>query len=710
MTVTIYSNAAINAAYSSTRYEATVNGTAAPVWRTATASTEFTVPNFWAFNAAAECSFLNFATDETVTVTITPVTGDPAFTSAEVFPKELDIPWTLTAGNVVLTLAPGQSVRVETDNQRGQPIYVRALEPIAEPAGTDYDGSQTAASGVLKFPSGITDLTTTGAWNDKLFPVQTGATVYIPGDAWVIGSFDVRNSDDVTIIGHGVLSGEYTTNEIVGALPTFAEQHVYSAIYGYVSGFDFSGNTVEGITVVNSPFYSLADCANIVDAVMVLVPFHNNTDGIKAFGDAADNNTFYIRNSVVWVGDDAIDLGSFRRNGVVTNNLVSTSGSACFLHSYYAEYQDYGFTMTVTDNYVRAVCDYYLELDGDEGGAVIQCWTDGYEVDGPAIGTYNVTYNGLYVESDDTAGVSCVLMSIGNTEYPWGTPRDSVGQVGNWSLNNVYVEYEPAEVSKIRSLDEDSTPYDIEFNNLWIGGEQVGAHNHALYFDIDEFAYDIAFGGRFVTTAVDVCNLALGLIGNKAKVTAISPSDGSMEADHCARLYPIAVRSVLEMHNWSFAKRKDELTVVNADPDDTDDPAWLYRYQLPSDWVKIISILPLDTTNDYLVAGTKQPVDYEIKYSGTDTQQRIYTNEEDAWVRYIYYEDDPNQWSHLFIQAVMWHLAALLAGPIIKGAEGHTEAQRCLQRMSAYLAEARMKDANERQATVERKASWLRGR
>ena len=68
-----------------------------------------------------------------------------------------------------------------------------------------------------------------------------------------------------------------------------------------------------------------------------------------------------------------------------------------------------------------------------------------------------------------------------------------------------------------------------------------------------EFAQSMAC---LLYTSVDVCNMALGLIGNKAKVTAISPVDGSAESTHCARYYPIALRSLLEMHNWSFAQRK----------------------------------------------------------------------------------------------------------------------------------------------------------
>jgi hypothetical protein len=306
--------------------------------------------------------------------------------------------------------------------------------------------------------------------------------------------------------------------------------------------------------------------------------------------------------------------------------------------------------------------------------------------------------------------VQARLVAIQNLPYEYLGPELGYGQARDLTFNDLVVKELPGQPSIIDGLDDTNTSHHIAFDNLVIVDEIVSTRNHATYFNVGENTYDISFGGRNVVTAVDVCNMALGLIGNKAKVTDIDPSDGSAEADHCVRFYPQAIRAILEMHNWSFAKRKRVLTVVNADPDDTDDPAWQYRYQLPDDWVKTIAVLSEDATNDYMIADTKVPVDHDVKYSEDDAQLRLYTNQEDAWLRYIYYEDDPNQWSHLFMQAVVWHLASMLAGPIIKGAEGHTEAQRCLQRMGAYLGEARIKDGMDRQATVTKKASWIAGR
>lgn len=721
MTVTIYSNAAITAAYESTRYTATVNGSAAPVLGVSE-TTEYGVPHFWDYLDVMECGWLKFAADESVTVVISPTIGDPAITSAFVVPSTVD--YTVSGGVVTLTIPAGTQCRVETNDERGQPIYISSVPPVTTPTGPTvdtWDGSQNSAvtGRTLVFPAGITNIPSNGAggWAAKLFPIETGATVFIPGDAWVIGSFDVRGSTSGhSVRGHGTLSGEYTTNAIVEVITPYDAQAEYAAAIG-AQPLDA---TAAGFTVVKSPFVSLTSAFNFHEDLLVLTPYFDNSDAIKPIAEiGGQGRPFTVDNCAIWVGDDAVDLNYWRRNGSVTNCLISTSASSCFLHSYTTEtYADpiYGFAITVSDCVIRPVCDYYFTAGsepggGIEGGAVIQCWNDGYEGD-TRIGVYNVTYENISVESDDTAGINCVLLWIGNRLYPWGAgvERDGHGETANWLFKNITLSHVPAERSKIRGLSADDTPFDIGFEDLVIAEQVVSTRNYATYFDINAYPYDIRFGGRPLVSAVDVCNMALGLIGNKAKVTAISPVDGSAESTHCARYYPIALRSLLEMHNWSFAQRKTELTVVNADPDDTDDPAWCYRYQIPDDWVKTISILADEAEDNYLIAGVKQPQDCEIKYSETDEEQRLYTDTEDAWLRYTFYEDDPNQWSQLFIQALAWHLAAMLAGPIIKGAEGHTEAQRCLQRMGQYLAEAKGKDSNERQATLTRKASWIAGR
>ena len=50
-----------------------------------------------------------------------------------------------------------------------------------------------------------------------------------------------------------------------------------------------------------------------------------------------------------------------------------------------------------------------------------------------------------------------------------------------------------------------------------------------------------------MASEVDICNLALGHLGDNATVASLNPPEGSVQAQHCARFYPIARDALLEM-------------------------------------------------------------------------------------------------------------------------------------------------------------------
>ena len=71
---------------------------------------------------------------------------------------------------------------------------------------------------------------------------------------------------------------------------------------------------------------------------------------------------------------------------------------------------------------------------------------------------------------------------------------------------------------------------------------------------------------------------------------------------------------------------------------------------------------------------------------------------------------DPSEFSSLFVITLAWHLASMLAGPIIKGDQGMAEAKRCTQMMTGYLTTAKQQDNLHRDITVEHIVPWTSGR
>ena len=217
--------------------------------------------------------------------------------------------------------------------------------------------------------------------------------------------------------------------------------------------------------------------------------------------------------------------------------------------------------------------------------------------------------------------------------------------------------------------------------------------------------------------AIAICNLALSNIGESAKVTSIDPPDGSAQATHCARFYPIARDSLLEMKQWSFANRRVALTSVDHELEE-----WDYAYALPADVLSVTSVQGAENADDYTfrygtpldtypgsVVGRYTPQPYAIEQDA-DGNRVLYTDVENAVIRYTAKITDSAHFPSLFKVALSWHLAGMLAGPIVKGDQGAAEAKRCQTMMQQFLGRAETSDANQRKVNPEHYVSWIQNR
>jgi len=182
---------------------------------------------------------------------------------------------------------------------------------------------------------------------------------------------------------------------------------------------------------------------------------------------------------------------------------------------------------------------------------------------------------------------------------------------------------------------------------------------------------------------VDICNLALSHLGDEAQVIAISPPDGTIQAAHAGRFYPIARNQLLEMHPWSFATVRVSLAVDAAGAPSE----WLYAYALPAKYLKARSVLAADAIDD------ARGEDYIVE-ADPDGNQILYTNVENATLRYTRIVDDTTKFTPGFTTALARLLATMLAGPIIKGTTGIQVAQSHMKLFAFELANAKTQDAN----------------
>ena len=222
-----------------------------------------------------------------------------------------------------------------------------------------------------------------------------------------------------------------------------------------------------------------------------------------------------------------------------------------------------------------------------------------------------------------------------------------------------------------------------------------------------------------MATEVDICNLALAHLGDDATIASLNPPEGSAQAEKAARFYPIARNSLLEMHTWNFAAKRGNLALTTNSLDQ-----WDYAYIAPSDMMSPVAIISPSAQNDYatrmsagdtpggitsnyaptIVAGQYSPQQFAIE------GDLIYTNQENAMLRYQSKITDTTIFSDLFVITLSWHLASMLAGPIIKGDQGMAESKRCTQMMMGYLSSAKQSDNLHRDITVEHIVPWTSGR
>ena len=201
-----------------------------------------------------------------------------------------------------------------------------------------------------------------------------------------------------------------------------------------------------------------------------------------------------------------------------------------------------------------------------------------------------------------------------------------------------------------------------------------------------------------MASEVDICNLALARLGDNATVASIDPPEGSAQAEHCARFYPVARDSLLEMHAWKFATRRVLLAQLT-----TDTWNWTYAYAEPTGVLKLLAVLPASASSD---ADTQE---YEAE-SDANGAAIILTNQEGASLRFVARVTDTTKFSPLFVDALAWLLASYLAGPVLKGDAGAAMSKACLQSFLLAFSNAKVSDANQRKVRPEHTPAWIAGR
>lgn len=189
-----------------------------------------------------------------------------------------------------------------------------------------------------------------------------------------------------------------------------------------------------------------------------------------------------------------------------------------------------------------------------------------------------------------------------------------------------------------------------------------------------------------MATVVDLVNVALGLLGDRANVTSIDPPEGSAQADHAARFWPIARDEALASEDWTFASAYAEL----AELAETND-RWTYIYALPAD---LLVARELVYTGGAVVLFDYNSPRFEL--GTTDSGQRvIFSHAQLVSLRHTRKVTDPTRYPPQFSAALHYLLAAYLAGPVVKGKAGVGTMQAMRTVYERLKGQAAVTDANQ---------------
>lgn len=173
------------------------------------------------------------------------------------------------------------------------------------------------------------------------------------------------------------------------------------------------------------------------------------------------------------------------------------------------------------------------------------------------------------------------------------------------------------------------------------------------------------------TSVVEVCNLALIHIGQRPIASITEATEGARK---CNVVFTTARDAVLRLHPWNFATTVEALTEIA----DETILGWDYLYALPAlclfarriDTEDTLDLLPLQ--------------EFEVIISPTSAVRAIATDLEGAYLRYTKQVADPTLWDPLFVTALSFYLAAILAVTLCGDKD-----------LSARMTSAYMKSINE---------------
>lgn len=192
-------------------------------------------------------------------------------------------------------------------------------------------------------------------------------------------------------------------------------------------------------------------------------------------------------------------------------------------------------------------------------------------------------------------------------------------------------------------------------------------------------------------TKTKIYNMALKNLGVTIGIQSASQTDRNTIVLN--EFYDTAKEKTLSDFDWGFASTYRTLSLTG---EKSLNPKYLYEYDYPNDCALVREILSRNS----------EKVEFEVssKISG---QKVIYTNQENAIIRYTRFVKEETYYTPEFAMALSWYLA-FLSAKAITGVRANTS--DCLTLYKQMLNEAKVTDSNEGYIKEDFSCDWLEAR
>ena len=145
-----------------------------------------------------------------------------------------------------------------------------------------------------------------------------------------------------------------------------------------------------------------------------------------------------------------------------------------------------------------------------------------------------------------------------------------------------------------------------------------------------------------MASIVTVCNNALMLVKTKKTITNLE-TDNTTESNACEVIYSELRDTMLEVHQWNFAVKRQKLGKLESTPNFE----WDHAYQLPSDFLRLITVHAGSSGGDRVA--------YKLEGG------QVVTDAADLYLRYVSRVEDPNLMTATFRTALAKLMSSRLA-------------------------------------------------